>query len=226
MTSLIAKAVKKICFSHNYSLSCSQRRSLNRDRFFSHAKRLQSRLTEFSLLVVYFVLTFYSPTQTVCGTFLKWNVRVHAFLRLHCCSCILFTLLVVNLAYLSICFSYTDVVVGLRITSSMFVFVQLLFIVLMLSDTSGKNSYCSLSALSCIFIVLYKQSNERSLSGKLVFTLSCGLYCIAFLSICFSHTDVVVGLLITNAMYVLVQLLLIVLNVKRYYTVFIFVIIC
>ena len=50
------------------------------------------------------------------------------------------------------------------------------------------NSYYSLSAMSCPFMVLHKQSNECSWSRTLVFTLSRKLHRVYTLSFVHSHT--------------------------------------
>ena len=100
-----------------------QRRSSNRDCCFH--TQLHTRLTELLLpLIACFVVPFDMRKWSVLWRFLKCNVQGFTFsrilLRLHCCLFIVYTMLVIVFAYLSIHFSLTIVVVGLLGTSSIF----------------------------------------------------------------------------------------------------------
>ena len=62
-TKYITITACSIFFSHNYSRFCSHRRSSYHNCFVY--TKLYTRLTEFLLTVVCFVLPFYTPTQSV-----------------------------------------------------------------------------------------------------------------------------------------------------------------
>ena len=64
-TITIIITVCSIFFSHNYSLFCSQRRSSNHDCSVHIQINFTQGLLYSYLLVVCFILPFYSPTQTV-----------------------------------------------------------------------------------------------------------------------------------------------------------------
>ena len=85
----------------------------------------QDRLNSYWLLLA--LPCLFMRERSVWWRFLKWNVRGFAFSRilsrLHCCLCIVYTLLIVGFAYLSIPFSLILVVVGLLATSSMYLLV-------------------------------------------------------------------------------------------------------
>ena len=96
------------------------------------------------------------------------------------------------------------------------------------------NSYYSSFALSGPFIVV-EHSCFRFLKSSIatpflfvycVHIASCcvRLRCILVIYLFHTHTDVIVGLLITTSMYILMWLLFIVFKIKRYYSVLIFVI--
>ena len=72
-TITITITVCSIFFSHNHLVVYSQRRSLN--------TQLHTKLTEFLLTVVSFVLHFHIPTRSVKWTFLKKKVRILSFSR-------------------------------------------------------------------------------------------------------------------------------------------------
>ena len=59
-------------------LLCLQSFCKQQHLFVRHETRLYTKLTELLLPVVWFVLLFYSPTQTVWLTFLKQNVLFEA----------------------------------------------------------------------------------------------------------------------------------------------------